>query len=53
MAEAHADLESRHDLKLKLVQFGAAGRTAVLKSRLIEVERPEEASTAALASVQA
>ena len=38
---------------MKLVQAEAAGRTAALKSRFIEVERREEAATAALVSAQA
>ena len=53
VAEARADLEGRYDLKLKLVEAEAAGRTAALKSRLTEVERREEATAAALVSVQA
>ena len=38
---------------MKLVEAGAAGRTAALKSRFTEVERCEEAAAAALVSVQA
>ena len=53
VAEARANLESRHNLKLKLVEAGAAGRTAALKSWLVEVERREEATASALASAQA
>lgn len=51
--EARVDLESRHDLKLKLVEDGAAGRTAALKFRLVEVEWREEGAASSLASAQA
>ena len=51
--EARADLESRRNLKLKLVEAGAAGRTVSLKSKLVEVERREEATASVLASAQA
>ena len=53
MAEAHANLASRYDLKLKLVAAEAVGRTAALKSRLTEAERREEATAAAMASARA
>ena len=53
VAEARADLERRHDLKLKLVEAKAAGRTAALKSKLAEAERRQEATATALVSVQA
>ena len=53
MAEAHTDLVGRYDLKLKLVEAEAAGRTAALKSRLTEAERHEEAAAAALVLAQA
>ena len=51
VAEACADLDGRLDLKLKLVEAEAAGRTAALKSRLTEVERREEATAAARAEL--
>nr|XP_020169716.1 tol-Pal system protein TolA-like [Aegilops tauschii subsp. strangulata] len=53
VAEARADLEGRYDLKLEFMEAAAAGRTAALKSRLIEAERREEAAAAALVSAQA
>ena len=53
VAEVCVDLESRHNLKLKLMEAGSAGRTATLKSRLVEVERREEATASSLASAQA
>nr|XP_020151778.1 plectin-like [Aegilops tauschii subsp. strangulata] len=53
VAEARADLEGRHDLKLKLAEAEAAGRTAALRPRLAEVERRKEATAAALVSAQA
>ena len=53
MAEAHADLVGRYDLKLKRVEAEAAGRTAALKSKLAEAERREEAAAATLVSAQA
>ena len=53
MAKACMDLEGRYDLKLEFVEAEAAGRTAAVKSRLIEVERREEATSAALVSARA
>ena len=51
VAKAPTDLEGRYDLKLKLVEAEATGRTAALKSRLTEVERREEATAAARAEL--
>nr|XP_020159880.1 hyaluronan-mediated motility receptor-like [Aegilops tauschii subsp. strangulata] len=48
VAEARADILGRYDLKLKLVEAEAAGRTTALKSRLTEAERHEEAAAATL-----
>ena len=53
VAEARAGLEGRHDLKLKLAEAEAAGRTAALRPRLAEVERREEATAAILVSAPA
>ena len=53
VVEARADLVSRYDLKLKLVEAEVAGRTAALRSRLTEAERHTEAAAAALVSAQA
>ena len=53
MAEARVDLERRQNMKLKLLEAGAAGRTVALKSRLVEVEQREEVTASALASAQA
>ena len=52
MAEARADLEGRCDLKLKLVEAEAEGRTTTLRSRLDEVEQREKAAAAALISIR-
>ena len=38
VVDVRAGLEGRLDLKLKLMEVEAAGRTAALKSRLTEVE---------------
>ena len=51
--DSHADLVNRYDLKLKLVEAEAEGRTAVLRSRMAEAEQREKAATAALISMQA
>ena len=48
MAEVHADLEGRYDLKLKLARREDAGRAAALRLRLDEAERRGEATAAAL-----
>ena len=53
VAEAHADLAGRYDLKLKLVEAEGVGRTAALRSGLVEAEQRDKAATAALISVQA
>ena len=53
VAEARADLVGRYDLRLKLVEAEAAGRTTALNSRLTEAKRREEAAAAALVSAQA
>ena len=53
MAEVRVDLASRYDLKLKLVEVEAAGRTAAVRSKLTEAERCTEAAAAALVSAQA
>nr|XP_020187187.1 tropomyosin-like [Aegilops tauschii subsp. strangulata] len=53
VAKARADHDNTHDLKLKMVEAGAEGRTNTLRSRLDEVERREKAAAAALISVQA
>ena len=53
VAEACADLVSRYDLKLKMVEAEAAGRTAALRSKLTEAEQRAEATVAALVSAQA
>ena len=44
VAEAHADLVSRYDLKLKLMAAEAEGRTTALRSRLTEAEQREKAA---------
>ena len=48
VAEVHADLEGRYDLKLKLAGIEDAGRAAALRPRLDEAERHAEATAAAL-----
>ena len=53
MAEARADLVGRYDLKLKLMEAEAMGRTNALRSGLDEAEHREKAAAAALSSVQA
>ena len=53
MAEARADLVGRYDLKLKLVEAKAVGRTNALRSGLDEAEHCEKAARAALSLVQA
>ena len=53
MAEARADLAGRYDLKPKLVEAEAVGRTTALRSGLAEAEQREKAAVAALISVQA
>ena len=53
VAEARADLVGRYDLKLKLVEAEAVGRTTALRSGLAEAEQREKAAAAALVSVQA
>ena len=52
-AEVRADIASRYDLKLKLVEADVASRTAALSSRLTEAEQHAEAAAAALVSAQA
>nr|XP_020182389.1 tol-Pal system protein TolA-like [Aegilops tauschii subsp. strangulata] len=52
VAEVRANLEGRHDLKLKLAETEAVGRAAALRPRLAEVERREEATAAALVTAQ-
>ena len=52
MEEARADLVSRHDLKLKLVEAEAAGRTTSLRSKLTEAEWRAKAVAAALVLAQ-
>ena len=53
VAKARADLAGRYDLKPKLVEAEAVGRTAALRSGLAEAEQRDKAATAALISVQA
>nr|XP_020167012.1 tol-Pal system protein TolA-like [Aegilops tauschii subsp. strangulata] len=53
VAVARADLANRHELKLKLLEAKAKGRTTALRSRLNEAEQREKAAAAALISVQA
>ena len=53
VAEGRADLANRYNLKLKLLEAEADGRTAALRSKLNEVEQREKAAAAALISVQA
>ena len=50
---ARTDLECRHDLKLKLMEAEAEGRTTAPRSRLDEAEQREKAAVAVLISVQA
>ena len=50
-AKARADLVDRSDMKLKLVEDKAMGRTNALRSGLDEEERREKAAAAALSSV--
>nr|XP_020164068.1 paramyosin-like [Aegilops tauschii subsp. strangulata] len=52
VVEARADLANRYDLKLKLVEAEAKGRTAALRSRFAEAEQREKATAAALISMQ-
>ena len=52
-AEARTDLVGRYDLKLKLVEAEAVGRTNALGLGLDEAERREKATAATLISVQA
>ena len=52
-AKARVDLVGRYDLKLKLVEAEAVGRTKALRSGLDEAERHEKAVVAALSLVQA
>ena len=42
VAEARADLVGRYDLKLKLVEAEAVGRTTALRSGLAEAEQREK-----------
>ena len=51
VAEPRADLAGRHDLKLKLMEAEAVGRTAALMSGLAEAEQRQKATAAALISV--
>ena len=53
VAEACADLASRYDLKLELVEAKVAGRRTALRSKLTEAERRTEAAMAALVSALA
>ena len=53
VAEVRADLEGRYDLRLKLARTEDAGSVAALRPKLAEVERREEATTAALVTAQA
>ena len=53
MAEARTDLVRRYELKLKLVEAEAVGRTKALRSGLDEAERCEKAAADTLSSVQA
>ena len=50
--EAHAALDNRSALQLKLVAAEAEGRTTALRSRLTTAEQREKAAVAALISVQ-
>ena len=52
VAEARVDLEHRYNLKLKLLEAKAKGRTTTLRSRLDEAKQSEKAAAAALTSVQ-
>ena len=50
VAEARANLVGRYDLKLKLAEAEAVGRTTALRSGLAEAEQREKAAAAALTS---
>ena len=51
MVKARSDLANRYNLKLKLVEAEAEGRTTALRSRLDEAEQHEKADAAALVSI--
>ena len=53
MAKARADLANEHDLKLKLLEAKAEGRTTALRSRLDKAEQREKIMAVALTSAQA
>ena len=52
MAKARADLLGRYNLKLKLVESEAVGRTNALRSGLDEAEHHKKAAAATLTLVQ-